>query len=98
MLLHRLTLGFGPCSEMGVGIPVLFLGFLLLWETLPTASGDLGICILPPDPGICFILQQRWYFHFKKKECLPFTWGGCWANENNFISRKACVDACGRYG
>ncbi|XP_062835349.1 kunitz-like toxin PcKuz2 [Anolis carolinensis] len=83
---------------MGLRTPVVVLGFLIMWETLPMASGDLGVCMLPPDSGVCFILQERWYYDFHKKRCLPFTWGGCKANENNFVNRATCMEACGRYG
>uniref|UniRef100_A0A8C5WUQ5 BPTI/Kunitz inhibitor domain-containing protein n=1 Tax=Laticauda laticaudata TaxID=8630 RepID=A0A8C5WUQ5_LATLA len=57
-----------------------------------------GICILPPDGGLCYNLQERWYFDYEKKTCLPFSWSGCGGNENNFKSRPECQKACSRYG
>ncbi|XP_053250743.1 kunitz-type serine protease inhibitor bitisilin-2-like [Podarcis raffonei] len=75
----------------------LLPAFIALWAKLPVVSADLGICIIPPDEGLCFILQERWYFSYERKECLPFTWGGCHGNENNFESRKLCEAACSRY-
>ncbi|CAI5778632.1 WAP four-disulfide core domain protein 6B-like [Podarcis lilfordi] len=75
----------------------LLPAFVALWAKLPMVSADLGICIIPPDEGLCFILQERWYYSYEKKECLPFNWGGCQGNENNFESRKLCEAACSRY-
>ncbi|XP_078249233.1 protease inhibitor 1 [Pogona vitticeps] len=77
---------------------LLLLGSLALWANLPAVSGDLGICILPPDGGLCFVLERRWYYDYEKKKCLPFSWGGCTSNENNFETRKQCEDACSHYG
>ncbi|KAL7990132.1 hypothetical protein Chor_010486 [Crotalus horridus] len=63
---------------------LLLQASLVLWANLCMASGDLGICILPPDGGLCYTLQKRWYFDYEKKTCLPFSWTGCGGNENNF--------------
>ncbi|XP_061486121.1 kunitz-like toxin PcKuz2 [Rhineura floridana] len=76
----------------------LLLGSLGLWAKISTVSADLGICIIPPDGGLCFVLQEHWYYNYEKKMCLPFNWGGCGGNENNFESRKACESACSKYG
>ncbi|XP_026581228.1 kunitz-type serine protease inhibitor NACI-like [Pseudonaja textilis] len=71
---------------------------LVLWAKLCMTSGDLGICILPPDGGLCYNLRERWYFDYEKKTCLPFSWTGCGGNENNFESWPECQKACSRYG
>ncbi|KAM6454642.1 kunitz-type serine protease inhibitor homolog dendrotoxin K-like [Liasis olivaceus] len=77
---------------------LLLQAFLLLWANLCRISGDLGICILPPDGGLCYMMQERWYYHYEQKKCLPFSWTGCGGNENKFESRPECEKACSRYG
>ncbi|XP_042318258.1 whey acidic protein-like [Sceloporus undulatus] len=63
-----------------------------------TGTYNQGVCMLPPDPGLCFVLEERWYFDYHLQKCRPFTWGGCKANENNFKDRRECEAACMRYG
>ncbi|KAF7235785.1 Boophilin-H2 [Varanus komodoensis] len=57
-----------------------------------------GVCTLPADGGLCFMLEERWYFDHEEKKCQPFSWGGCGGNENNFGSRPECESACSPYG
>uniref|UniRef100_A0A8D2KZ61 Tissue factor pathway inhibitor n=1 Tax=Varanus komodoensis TaxID=61221 RepID=A0A8D2KZ61_VARKO len=52
------------------------------------------VCTLPADGGLCFMLEERWYFDHEEKKCQPFSWGGCGGNENNFGSRPECESAC----
>jgi len=35
---------------------------------------------------------ERW--HHKDGQCLPFTWGGCGGNDNNFVSKAKCETYC----
>ncbi|XP_070604826.1 kunitz-type protease inhibitor 4 [Erythrolamprus reginae] len=77
---------------------LLLQASLVLWANLCMTSGDLGICILPPDRGLCYTMRKRWYFDYERKECLPFSWSGCGGNENNFKDRLECQEACLRYG
>uniref|UniRef100_A0A8D2KZ06 BPTI/Kunitz inhibitor domain-containing protein n=1 Tax=Varanus komodoensis TaxID=61221 RepID=A0A8D2KZ06_VARKO len=65
---------------------------------LRTCQRPGGVCTLPADGGLCFMLEERWYFDHEEKKCQPFSWGGCGGNENNFGSRPECESACSPYG
>lgn len=51
-------------------------------------------CILPMRKGVCRALIARWTYNPISKECKEFRFGGCDGNENNFLSRKHCLDTC----
>jgi len=50
---------------------------------------------LPPDPGNCAFNCPRWYYDSSIQGCLPFTWGCCGGNANNFATYEACMNSCG---
>lgn len=52
------------------------------------------ICMEPPEVGPCRGLYQRWAFAAQKGMCVPFYYGGCRGNGNNFISQQDCLDTC----
>ncbi|XP_068628147.1 spondin-1 [Battus philenor] len=58
---------------------------------MPTAK---RICMEPPEQGPCRGLYQRWAFVAMKGMCIPFNFGGCRGNQNNFITREDCMDTC----
>ncbi|GBO38283.1 hypothetical protein AVEN_172939-1 [Araneus ventricosus] len=51
-------------------------------------------CDLKKDPGPCNKYHQRWYYKPKRRTCLPFSYGGCEGNGNNFKSFDMCVIRC----
>ncbi|KAM5219575.1 WAP four-disulfide core domain protein 8 [Hipposideros larvatus] len=51
-------------------------------------------CMLLLDPGYCNSVTQRWYFDVNHKLCIPFKYGGCLGNANNFLSKEDCLKAC----
>ncbi|XP_040302724.1 WAP four-disulfide core domain protein 8 [Herpailurus yagouaroundi] len=51
-------------------------------------------CMLPSDQGNCNSNIMHWYFDNKHHLCKPFTYGGCYGNANNFISKEHCIMAC----
>nr|XP_015212368.1 PREDICTED: collagen alpha-6(VI) chain [Lepisosteus oculatus] len=53
-------------------------------------------CLLTVEYGTtCKGLQRiRWYYNKSRKNCLPFWYGGCFGNENRFISREMCLRIC----
>merc|ERR1712064_100939 len=53
-------------------------------------------CLLPPDPGPCTSKVNRWYFLSRIGDCIEFPWGGCYGNENNFISQNQCRASCSK--
>ncbi|CAG9563203.1 unnamed protein product [Danaus chrysippus] len=52
------------------------------------------ICMEVPDPGPCRGLYSRWAFSTLKGMCVPFSYGGCRGNKNNFISQEDCTNTC----
>ncbi|XP_052738249.1 spondin-1 [Bicyclus anynana] len=52
------------------------------------------ICMEAPEQGPCRGVYQRWAFAAAKGMCVPFSYGGCRGNQNNFISQQDCLDTC----
>nr|XP_049697073.1 spondin-1 [Helicoverpa armigera]XP_049697074.1 spondin-1 [Helicoverpa armigera]XP_049697075.1 spondin-1 [Helicoverpa armigera]XP_049697076.1 spondin-1 [Helicoverpa armigera] len=52
------------------------------------------ICMEEADPGPCRGLYSRWAFVAQKGMCVPFAYGGCRGNQNNFISQDDCTSTC----
>lgn len=44
--------------------------------------------------GPCTGVFERWYFDSRKMECIPFIYGGCRGNRNNFLTEKECLESC----
>ncbi|XP_038598197.1 tissue factor pathway inhibitor 2 [Tachyglossus aculeatus] len=84
--------------------PVLLLLLLLLLVLLPTSPGlpagppgnNAAICLLPMDDGPCRAYLPSYYYDRYTQTCLPFIYGGCKGNSNNFETLKACQATCGR--
>ena len=53
-----------------------------------------GPCGLPLDEGICTAICPRWYYDASVGCCLPFTYGCCCENDNNFKTRQLCENVC----
>jgi hypothetical protein len=50
--------------------------------------------MMEQEVGPCQGYFERWYFEPRKGMCLPFGYGGCRGNRNNFLTAKECSDAC----
>uniref|UniRef100_A0A3B5LSI8 BPTI/Kunitz inhibitor domain-containing protein n=1 Tax=Xiphophorus couchianus TaxID=32473 RepID=A0A3B5LSI8_9TELE len=70
-----------PCHLIAIVFRVLTLNY---------------ICSLPSETGPCRAYFPRWYFDVERHDCLPFVYGGCRGNENNFDSWFHCINMCGR--
>lgn len=51
-------------------------------------------CDAPPVVGPCKAAAARWYNDPSTGVCLPFTYGGCGGNMNNYDTLAACQKAC----
>ncbi|XP_071792073.1 amyloid-beta precursor protein-like isoform X1 [Asterias amurensis] len=51
-------------------------------------------CKQAPDTGPCLANMVRWAFDSSKGKCVPFPYGGCNGNSNNFLTLKACTSSC----
>lgn len=65
-----------------------------LMATVACIAGD-DVCLLPPDPGPCDGICPRWHFDDATAHCVPFEYGCCGGNANNFISELQCQAHCG---
>nr|A6MFL2.1 RecName: Full=Kunitz-type serine protease inhibitor vestiginin-2; Flags: Precursor [Demansia vestigiata]ABK63552.1 vestiginin-2 precursor [Demansia vestigiata]ACC77808.1 vestiginin-2 precursor [Demansia vestigiata] len=81
---------------MSSGGLLLLLGLLTLWaELTPVSSKDRPeFCELPPDRGTCMGYSQAFYYNPSQNKCLPFMFGGCKANPNNFKTLEECKRTC----
>ncbi|XP_046863883.1 early lactation protein-like [Xenia sp. Carnegie-2017] len=53
-------------------------------------------CLLQPVTGPCRARFRRFYYNVNQRKCLPFYYGGCRGNKNNFKSKISCVRSCKR--
>ncbi|XP_016046532.1 tissue factor pathway inhibitor isoform X2 [Erinaceus europaeus] len=70
-----------------------------LLASLARAPGLLGYrgpswCLTPADRGLCQANILRYYYNGTARKCSSFQYSGCGGNENNFTSKKACLQAC----
>ena len=56
------------------------------------------ICLLPPVAGDCQAALLRYYYDPCTAQCLPFTYGGCGGNANNFLTLEERLSACSPEG
>lgn len=52
------------------------------------------ICMLPEETGPCHAFYERFRFEPMKGMCIPFSYGGCRGNKNNFFTQEECLDFC----
>ncbi|XP_008326135.1 amyloid beta (A4) precursor protein b isoform X1 [Cynoglossus semilaevis] len=53
-----------------------------------------AVCWARAESGPCHEMLERWYFAPKKGRCVPFLFGGCGGNRNNFGSEEYCMAVC----
>ncbi|VDN53839.1 unnamed protein product [Dracunculus medinensis] len=51
-------------------------------------------CIQVVDAGRGNAQLQRWYWNVVNRQCMPFLYNGLMGNQNNFISKQICENAC----
>lgn len=52
------------------------------------------VCYLPKEVGPCRGRYPRYFYNKCTKQCEFFYYGGCYGNENNFMSLKECNSKC----
>lgn len=63
-------------------------------SALPINHPATAACKQPLHPGPCKARIPRFYFDNEQQRCLPFKFGGCHGNKNNFHTRKECEEQC----
>lgn len=53
-----------------------------------------GYCMAPLKVGPCRAAFPRWQYDATQGLCTEFHFGGCNANENNYLSENDCMSAC----
>ncbi|XP_070694410.1 amyloid beta (A4) precursor protein b isoform X1 [Pempheris klunzingeri] len=53
-----------------------------------------AVCWAQAESGPCHAMLERWYFVPEKGSCVPFLFGGCGGNRNNFDSEEYCLAVC----
>jgi len=68
----------------------------------PAAGGEPGaagagsaVCALEIEVGPCDASIPRFAYDAQAGQCVPFTYGGCESNGNNFATFEACQAECG---
>ncbi|GAB4822311.1 hypothetical protein N2152v2_009357 [Parachlorella kessleri] len=61
------------------------------------AALSSSFCTLPPFTGPCRGAIPSWYYNSATKTCMPFLYGGCQANANNFETSPQCEAAAAKY-
>ncbi|XP_056394412.1 kunitz-type protease inhibitor 2 [Hyla sarda] len=51
-------------------------------------------CAAPSYTGPCRAAFTRWFYDPSSSSCKTFTYGGCKANSNNYLSETDCVNMC----
>nr|XP_027213229.1 LOW QUALITY PROTEIN: kunitz-type serine protease inhibitor HCRG1-like [Penaeus vannamei] len=76
----------------------LFLSLVSISFAFLRPKGDIAeiVCHQPKVVGPCKASFPMFYYNFDKNECLPFIYGGCGGNQNNFETEEACWWLCGR--
>ncbi len=58
-------------------------------------SCDENTCYLSIEPGPCDAVIPRYAFDRASGICVPFNYGGCGGNANNYATFEACQQSCG---
>uniref|UniRef100_A0A8C0JDG4 Tissue factor pathway inhibitor n=1 Tax=Chelonoidis abingdonii TaxID=106734 RepID=A0A8C0JDG4_CHEAB len=61
---------------------------------LPPLKLGNSICALKADGGECKAIYTRYYFNIQTRQCEMFEYGGCYGNENNFLTLEECQERC----
>ena len=80
---YEYTVVLTPAFEVGWGT-----------RTLAGSFSVVDVCSLPPDPGPCDGVCERFFYNASTGQCEPFTYGCCKGNANNFLTLEECEAAC----
>ena len=64
---------------------IIYLLIVLIWTE---------ICLQGKEAGPCRGYNPRYYYDVMKGACVPFVYGGCKGNKNNFETYPECKRMC----
>ncbi|KAF4083893.1 hypothetical protein AMELA_G00122540 [Ameiurus melas] len=63
-------------------------------STMKDNAKAVSYCTQPPITGPCRDDNTKWYYNPYEGKCIPFNFGGCNGNDNQFDSEQDCIDLC----
>jgi hypothetical protein len=63
-------------------------------QCLFNAEETREICYSEMDNGQCRGSYMRYYYEVQSLSCIPFEYGGCRGNRNNFLTVEDCMRTC----
>ncbi|XP_071532822.1 uncharacterized protein [Panulirus ornatus] len=65
-------------------------------EPVKKIDGAFGVprCEQESDTGVCRAYIPSWYYDVSSATCQEFIYGGCFGNDNNFLTKQHCEAAC----
>lgn len=74
-------------------------GHVLCWLELPCQANWCLLCVLdfcqvPKVVGKCRASMHRWWYNATGGSCQQFVYGGCGGNDNNYLTKEACLEKC----
>ena len=75
-----------------------YLVWLMSYHIKCTYNFVFAVCDLPSDSGPCYSQYKMYFYNSYSKKCEQFSYGGCYGNDNRFLSKAECESTCGSYG
>ena len=84
------------CRRLGAKVSAECANMLkvLLKTLMQNIILETDVCTLPRVTGPCIGRFKKFYYDSQTQRCLPFIYGGCRGNENNFDNIHDCREAC----
>ncbi|XP_022817290.1 trypsin inhibitor-like [Spodoptera litura] len=73
---------------------IVALGIQYIFAAAATNRPKNKACSDPIYTGMCFAAIIRYAYNVTSRDCVSFTYGGCQANRNNFLTKQECRATC----
>ena len=58
-------------------------------------DGLEDVCFQSIEVGSCYAILPKWGYDANSNRCIPFDYGGCQGNDNQFKTKRQCENVCG---
>ncbi|VDL51551.1 unnamed protein product [Hymenolepis diminuta] len=82
------------CSTLRAVLLVLFVASVLRVGDCWGSMSLINRCFMPIDSGKCRGYFIRYGYDSETDKCIPFVYGGCRGNRNNFFTNEQCMQRC----